>query len=164
MSGISISVDYRDLGRMGAKVTNFLATAGDTRPLLEGIGNALLLNIDLRFENSRGPDGTPWKKTARGGQILVDTARLRNSMDMDVSANAVAVGTNVIYASTHQKGATIKPVKARVLAFQINGKPVFAKSVTIPARPFIGIGDDDIKAMRGEVADFIRNAHREARG
>lgn len=160
---VSVTVNYRDLSAMGGKVMNFLASVADPRPLLEGIGDALLLNIDRRFEEGRGPDGVPWAPTHRGGQILVDSARLRNSMDKDVSVNAVSVGTNVIYAATHQRGATIKPKRARFLAFQIDGKPVFAKSVTIPARPFLGFGDEDVKAVRGELADFIRNARAEAR-
>lgn len=160
---ISIKTDYHDLGRMGGKVMNFLANLSDTRPLLEDIGDVLLLNIDRRFEEGRGPDGTPWKKTARGGQTLVDTARLRNSFDKRVEAQSVSAGTNVIYAPTHQHGATIKPKRAKVLAFTIGGKAVFAKEVTIPARPFLGIGEEDTKGIRGAIADFIRTAHTEAR-
>lgn len=163
MSGISITTDHRDLGRMSGRVMNFLANLADPRELLEGFGDALLLNIDQRFEDGEGPDGTPWQKAARGGQTLVDTARLRNSFDKRVSERDVAVGTNVIYASIHQTGGTIKPKRKRVLAFTVGGNPVFAKQVTIPARPFLGIGDKDVKAMRGVIADFIRTAKAEAR-
>ncbi|WP_085616334.1 phage virion morphogenesis protein [Thalassospira alkalitolerans] len=163
MSGISITTDQRDLGRMSGRVMNFLANLANPRELLEGFGDVLLLNIDRRFEEGRGPDGAPWEPTARGGQILVKTARYRNSFDKRVTDRSVAAGTNVIYASTHQKGAVIKPKRARLLAFTIGGVPVFAKQVTIPARPVLGIADDDIKGMRGVLAEFIRAAKSEAR-
>jgi phage virion morphogenesis protein len=159
---VSIKADYRDFGRMGGKVMNFLATLSDTRPLLEDIGDVLLLNIDRRFEEGRGPDGTPWQKTNRGGQILVHSARYRNSFDKRVEAQSVAAGTNAIYARIHQFGGTIKPKRAKVLAFTIGGKAVFAKQVTIPARPVLGLGAEDIKGIRGAIADFVRTAHREA--
>mgnify|MGYP000005465406 FL=1 len=159
---VSIKADYRDFGRMGGKVMNFLATLSDTRPLLEDIGDVLLLNIDRRFDDGKGPDGTPWQKANRGGQTLVDTARLRNSFDKRVSDRTVSAGTNVIYARIHQFGGTIKPKRAKVLAFNIGGEAIFAKQVTIPARPFLGIGDEDTKGIRGAIADFVRTAHREA--
>ena len=45
----------------------------------------------------------------------------------------------------------ITPKTAQALAFTIGGKPVRAKSVTIPARPFVGLSEDN----RAEIDDLI---------
>lgn len=50
---------------------------------------------------------------------------------------AVKIGTDVIYARIHEYGGVIKPVHARMLHFQIDGRDIFAKQVTIPARPYL---------------------------
>lgn len=38
----------------------------------------------------------------------------------------------------HEKGGTIKPKNGKYLRFQIDGKWIMARSVTIPARPYLG--------------------------
>lgn len=78
------------------------------------------------------------------GQPLRDTGRLQRSITARADANGVTVGTNlrtasgVLYPAVHQFGATITPKKAKRLVFPgPNGELVFAKKVTIPARPFL---------------------------
>ncbi|NVJ90874.1 MAG: phage virion morphogenesis protein [Methylocystaceae bacterium] len=160
---VTMQIDSRDLGRLGKRVQKFLSTLGDQEQLYDGIGMALVSQVQDRFREGKGPDGVPWEKAKRGGQTLVDSGRLRDSVTHSVDGSTVKVGTNVIYAKSHQFGATIKPKSAKVLAFTVAGKPVFAKSITIPARPFLGFDDDSFKAIRGEIADFVRMAKREAR-
>jgi len=43
----------------------------------------------------------------------------------------------IIYALAHEFGVTIVPRKAKALRFEIDGKVIFAKSVTLPARPYV---------------------------
>lgn len=43
----------------------------------------------------------------------------------------------IIYALAHEYGVTIYPKKAKALRFEIDGKVIFAKRVTIPARPYV---------------------------
>ena len=50
---------------------------------------------------------------------------------------SVSVMPTAPYAKIQEKGGTITPKTKPYLAFQINGQWVFARSVTIPARPFI---------------------------
>ena len=74
----------------------------------------------------------------RQGQPLRDTGRLRGSISPAADASGVTVGTNINYAAVHQFGATIKPKKAGGrLVFPGAGKMIFARQVTIPARPFL---------------------------
>lgn len=72
------------------------------------------------------------------GQPLRDTGRLNRSIVSQSDADGVTVGTNVKYARVHQFGATIKPRKKPFLVFPgPSGQMIFAKRVTIPARPFM---------------------------
>ncbi len=161
---VSIRTDVKDLQRLGRRTKAFLHGISDTKPLMSGIGDVLLLSIDRRYEDEKGPDGEPWAATIRGGQILSLSGGLRQSYDKAYTATEVSAGTNKIQAKVHQFGATIKPKNAKVLAFTIGGNVVFARKVTIKARPAVGINDEDIRLIRGEVADFIRVHRNAARG
>jgi len=64
------------------------------------------------------------KKAVSGGgnsktRLNVRSGRLRSSIAVKISTNGLrtvgTIGTNVIYARTHEYGATIKPVKAKAL-------------------------------------------------
>lgn len=50
---------------------------------------------------------------------------------------SVMVGTDVVYAAIHEFGGVIVPKQAKLLHFVINGEDIFAKSVQIPARPYL---------------------------
>ncbi len=162
MTGASINVDINQLGRLSKRVQNFLTAAADKDVLLDAIGMAMVSNVQDRFEQGRGPDGQPWEPVKRGGRPLVDKGHLRDSNTHEVSGDAVRIGTNRIQAATQQFGATIKPTKAKALAFTVNGMPVFAKKVVIPARPFLGIGPEDVAAIRGTIADHMRASRQGA--
>jgi phage gpG-like protein len=82
-------------------------------------------------------------KQKLSGEVLnVRTNRLRGSIHYEIQKgdNSVTatVGTNVVYAKTHELGLTIPAhiVQARrgaALKFQMGGKVMFRKRVTIPA-------------------------------
>lgn len=117
-----------------------------------------------RFRQSKGPDGRRWKSSKRaileGGKTLVKTAQLRNSIHARSDASGFAVGTNAKHAATHQFGEPGRIIRARrkkVLRFQYNGKWVSKKQVRvkIPARPFLGLSDEDMQEMKATVEDFI---------
>jgi phage gpG-like protein len=73
------------------------------------------------------------------GQPLRDTGRLNRSITSKADGQGVTVGTNVKYAPTHQFGAIIRPKNpSKFLVFPgPDGEKIFAKKVTIPARPFL---------------------------
>ncbi len=117
-----------------------------------------------RFRQSKGPDGRRWKSSKRaileGGKTLVKTAQLRNSIHARSDASGFAVGTNAKHAATHQFGEPGRIIRARrkkVLRFQYNGKWVSKKQVRvkIPARPFLGLSEEDMQEMKATVEDFI---------
>lgn len=117
-----------------------------------------------RFGTQKSPEGKRWKTSIRakaeGGKTLTKTAYLKNSIRSEADEKGFAVGTNVIYAATHQlgdTGRTIRPRKAKALRFQVNGKWVSAKQVTvsIPARPFLGISEEDEAELAGIIDDMM---------
>ncbi|MDR1397172.1 MAG: phage virion morphogenesis protein [Desulfarculales bacterium] len=148
MSGSGLKIDWGGLDIMG-RLTSGPAVA--RLKLAKDIGQALVSSTVERFSTGTDPEGTAWKPAARGGQTLANTGRLRNSIQAEVTPDYVIVGTNVKYARIHQEGGDIHAKKARFLRFMAGGKPVFRKKVTIPARPFMGISQDDLE----EVGDLI---------
>ena len=73
----------------------------------------------------------------------------------------MAVGTNSIYAATHQFGdphRVIRAKKKKNLKFKINGQWVSKKNVVvnIPARPFLGISEEDDEDIRSILDTMIR--------
>ena len=66
---------------------------------------------------------------------------------------------DVRYALIHELGGVIRPVAAKALAFKIGDRWVFAKSVTIPARPYLRPAAD---AIYPSLAARIREAYQSA--
>ncbi len=154
--GIRIKVDASDATR---KVAEAAARAERPRPMFEAIGAALVTSTQRRFELGQSPDGTPWppsiRATLTGGKTLIDTSRLLQSITYEAGDAHVEVGTNVIYAAVHQFGAVIRPVAAKALRFVIGGREVFAQAAAIPARPFLGLDQEDEKEIEATAEDFI---------
>lgn len=159
MTGVRITVEGRDaalaeLGRLAARIQH-------PRGMYDLIGEALVRSTQQRFEEGRSPNGSPWppsiRALAEGGQTLVKSARLQTSITHAASDQGVEVGTNVLYAAVHQFGATIRPVSADALRFQIGDRWVTTKQVRIPARPFIGLDDDDEREIVAIAEDWLRD-------
>jgi phage virion morphogenesis protein len=133
-----------DDSRARARIASLDASAGNARPLYAAIGRVLVNRIRLAFRIGIDPFGSPWAALKmRKGQPLRDTGRLERSITSRPDGSGVTVGTNLKYARVHQYGATITPTKARRLVFPgPGGRMIFAKKVTIPARPFLPLRRD----------------------
>ena len=153
---------------------------GDVQPLLQkieslsgldkrGLNAALAETIREstveRFRTGKDPSGKKWKTSIRaaneGGKTLVQSAQLRNSINSRADASGFAVGTNVIHAATHQLGAdrTIRARKAKALHFQVGGRWVTKKAVRIriPARPFLGLSDEDVEEIKATIDEYMED-------
>lgn len=171
---IKMEVGIDDMqAKVFQEALNELARRGeDMTPLMTAVGGNLVDSTQERFERtSTAPDGTPWKPryvpegaTPSDKRILVKDAHLSGSIDYEASQNSVSVGTNVFYAAVHQFGMTIKAKPGSTMRFNVGGQWLFAKSVTIPARPFIGISEDDGEMILGEATDWLAGAFHGAGG
>lgn len=136
-------------GGLDRALVNAACGFADRRSLLRAVGETLRSSAMDRFEEGAGPDGTPWETSERaredGGQTLVNTGRLRNSIgyavtdDVVLWGSKIKAGTNLQYAAIHQKG----------------GQTGRNHAVTMPARPYLGVSDDDIDDIRALVAGHM---------
>ena len=163
MSGVSLNLTYDDVA-VGGALRAISAFGRDLSPLLDRIGMELESSTVDRFEEQRGPDGTPWTPSHRaladGGLTLVDSSHLRGSITHVVDGDAVEVGTNLIYGGVQQFGGTISAKAGGSLSFTIGGHRVNVASVTLPARPYLGISDVD----RAVIFELVGEALFDAAG
>lgn len=114
----------------------------DLSPAMRELGHEFSELSRLSFAESRSPNGQPWQPLRfRAGQPLLDTGKLRNSIASRAHKVSVEIGTSERYAGVHQRGATIRPKRGKFLVFTPRGfaHPIFARQVTIPARPFLPV-------------------------
>ena len=134
----------------------------DPSPLLAELGEYGLRSTRARFKTQTAPDGTAWaalqpwyqkEKRRNKNRILTLNGYLRGQMTWQlVGDRTVEIGSNLPYAAVHQFGATIKPRAAKVLIFRGH----VAKSVTIPARPYLGLSDEDRSEIVGRTLEWLQ--------
>ena len=152
------------LGRMIAELQN-------PSPLYRSIGETLVESTKQRFGTGKGPDGAPWAKNSavtlerylgvhsgaytkkgalskRGRQLegnkkplIGETRALSQTITYLVNQTGLQVGSPLEYAAMQQFGGTQAQVP------WLWGD--------IPARPFLGVSDDDADAILAEVAEFF---------
>lgn len=120
-----------------------LAAAGFlNKAVFNAIGEELLLSTDERFDKETAPDGRPWeplnaeyaawKREFHGSdRILKLRGYLRNTLRYQATDVSVAIGSNRVYSAIHQFG----------------GQAGRNHKTTIPARPYLGLSDDDVEAI-----------------
>lgn len=177
MTGVTIELAGHDATL--AQLAGYVARARDARGLFEQIGMSLVTSTQARFERGQAPDGSPWPPSMRakltGGKTLIETARLMRSVTYQANDGGVEVGTNVIYAAIHQLGGNInRPARQQTLTFK-RGKDgkrqqgfrkkgrgnetrtvsIGAGIVHMPARPFLGLDDDDQREILRIAEDWL---------
>ena len=135
---ITIDVQVTDAGA-SRKLQELIDKGADLTPVYATIGRVLVNRIRLGFKMGTSPYGNAWAKLKiRRGEPLRDTGRLQRSITARADASGVVIGTNLKQAPVHQFGATISAKPGRRLVFPgPGGRLIFAKRVTIPARPFM---------------------------
>lgn len=162
---VAIVIKIDDVGAR-AGLAGLIGALTDRRPMLEDIGAELESSTLNRFETNIGPDGKPWKPSLHakltGMPTLVNQGHLRDSVHYALDGNdAVEVGAGGVarnYAAIHQVGGTIT-AKGGALKFTLaNGHFVRAKSVTLPARPYLGLSAADETAILDIVGEHLARA------
>ena len=126
-----------------------LAAAGFLdKAVFTAIGEELLLSTDDRFKNQTDPEGRPWaslnaeyaawKRKFHGhDRILKLRGYLRDTLRYQATDVSVAIGSNRVYSAIHQFG----------------GQAGREHKATIPARPYLGVSDDDAAAILEIIED-----------
>ena len=129
---VSLHYNFNDLTRLQELGGRLSRKAGDT---------VLKRGTQDRFESKTTPDGRPWTSS------LFKTGALKRKIIANYDKDKAEVGSNLKYAAIHQFGGVIKAKNAKCLHFLLNGQDVFAKSVKIPANPYLGISEADEMAV-----------------
>ena len=160
------------LGKMSARMN-------DLTPAMELIGEVVVASIQQNFKEGGRPE--KWKALSPvtikqrqaenkwPGAILVRTGHLRQVYSR-AEKDKVSVGTNLIYAKTHQFGArkgSFGSVTARVKEHfrrMKDGKEIRVKAHDrtqslpwgdIPARPFLMVQDEDWVEMKAVLEEYL---------
>lgn len=146
MTGSAIKMDV-DTRQVSAMLGRFRKRTGNMRPALKIIGQVIRTSIIETFEAGGRPEA--WEPlseatllTKKGGAILVNqgfAGGLMGSVHEEVGDNYVMVGTDKVYGAIHQFG----------------GQAGRGQKVTIPARPWLEIQDEDWPEMLAELNDYL---------
>lgn len=165
MAGTHYKVTVRDrqvtaaLERLAAADRNLIP------PFLKNAGELLIKSTRQRFDREVDPSGARWTALnpeyaagKRSRKILQESGMqggLLGSIVYRVSGGTLAWGTNKIYGALMHFGGTVVPRTADALIFRLGGKLVFAKKVTIPGRPYLGVSAEDRAGLVQLAADVV---------
>jgi phage virion morphogenesis protein len=165
--GASVSFDLKEVDAVKKLLASASLSAAGRESLLKGIALEIEEQTKQRFDTQKSPDGDSWKALAQktkdyyaskgllgARSILVGEGLLQQSITSEVQGGAwsVLVGATREYAAVHQFGAEIRPKSAKALFVPGYG---MLKKATIPARPYLGVSPNDIKAIEAAVAVFL---------
>jgi phage gpG-like protein len=180
--GIRLELSITDLG-IAPALDRAIAHGENLTPVLELSGSVLQQSVRDRFDSGRGPNGIPWPQTGRtkaaalpkkgargknkfgprhGGKPLVDKGNMLGDLGQEVEGKTLRVGIQALhtssrYAYVHQFGATIHAKGDGFMVFTgADGGLVFAKEVTIPARPFLGFDNANVADLEDLWANYAR--------
>ena len=155
MSGVSVVIDDTEVL---AAFNNLISSGNNLQPALNDIGEMLDASTDERFDRHEAPDDSQWAelrevtialKRRNKNKILTgggsSAGRLRESLIYQSTSNSLIFGTNIKYAAAMQFGASAR---------QFGGVAPWGD---MPARPFLGISDDDKSEIIEILSDHINN-------
>lgn len=145
-----IEIDDEEIRRA---LQNLQDAAGDMSTALKEIGERLTESTKHRFETTTGPDGNRWPRNSpatlqhkEGDRPLTgETGELMDTIHWQLQGDdAVEIGSPMEYAAMQQFGG------AKAEFPHLWGD--------IPARPFLGISDDDRDTMLDIIQAHIEDA------
>jgi phage virion morphogenesis protein len=145
----------------------------DLTELMQTIGDDMVNSTEENFKEGRDPDGTPWAPRSpvtlaqyaargekpKGGPLVGVSKALSGTISYEARSDGVEWGSNMIYAAVMQFGAKQGAFGARI-GKDKNGRDYFMTMPwgDIPARPFLGIGTEDEKAILEAIEDYLKDA------
>ena len=150
---IDIRYDDREVRRA---LNRLLRAAKDLSPAMREISAHLVDSSEQALEAQASPAGTPWAPLAKGTEaerrrkgygaaapILERSGDLIRSIVAAHDETSATAGTNLAYAALQQFG----------------GKPGMSPGpAAVPARPFLGVGDDHREMILDTIREHLRGA------
>lgn len=161
---ITQEYDDAELTAALAKVTAHLT---DMTDLMQDLGEMLQDSTKQRFSEGTAPDGTAWapksqttldayrrreKKQPNANldfrPLFGPTGRLSSEIFYQADATSVEIGSSLIYSGVMHFGAAKGEFGTAANGSSIPWGP-------IPARPFIGVSDDDRTNVTAEITEYL---------
>ena len=142
---IEIKLDNKEVE---SRLLDWVKRSENLRPLMKNIAGIMADSTEENFKEEGRPK---WKdlsektKTARKktghypGQILQVSGQLALSVTTQYDDSSAVIGSNKVYATIHQLG----------------GQAGKNKKITIPARPYLSLTDDDFEDIIETIEHYI---------
>lgn len=169
-------VELKEDGITGA-LSRAAALLDDLAPVMQDIGDLLLGSTKARFGLGEAPDGTKWaakskatlEKYARGkGKVQTrplfgPNLRLSREIGLETGADFLELGSVLPYAAVMQFGAEAGQFGAAIGRNKL-GRDYFMPIPwgNIPARPFLGVSEQDRADIGAEIAKAMAGAFGQA--
>lgn len=158
MSGLEFYLDITGLESAAARILSLGSIK--KQEVLLSLAQLGAGQTQARIESEkRSPEDDPWEPSGAqrkpGQSLLFMEGNLAQSLMGDVSGDEATWGSNLVYAAIHQFGGVIEPKNAKKLVFEMGGQTVFADSVSIPARPYLGISDDNASELEELALEMV---------
>ena len=144
---IEIKIDNKDVDR---KLLELAQKSENLRPLMKNIAGIFASATEENFKNEGRPDkwtelseATKKQRTKQKkwpGQILQVSGQLASSISTQYDDESAIIGSNLDYAAIHQLG----------------GQAGKNKKVTIPARPYLKLTEDDFNEILDATKNFLK--------
>ncbi len=149
MADRNVQIDDRELI---AALQRLAGRVGDMRPVFDDIGELLLKSTKRRFETTSDPDGNEWAgnseatiaRKGRDWALTGETGQLMDSLFAAAFADRAELTSPMEYAAMQQFGGT---------------KAEFPNLWgDIPARPFMGLSQDDELAALTVISRYLEES------
>lgn len=160
MAGARISVEF-DLAPFLRAADAIEGVADNNVEILQAeIGELLMQSHRRRFVDQKAPDGTPWaklspaykaRKKQNADRILVLHGLLAGTLRYQVGVEGLLFGTDRVYGAAMHFGA-----KRGSFGTSKSGRPL--PWGDIPARPVIGVSEEDGADITDLVMDRLQSA------
>lgn len=127
---------------------NVASKCEDLKPLMKNIAGIMADAVEENFENEGRPD--KWQELAEStikhrkktrhwpGRILQVEGQLATSITTQYDNESAVIGSNLAYAAIHQLG----------------GQAGKGKKVTIPARPYLDLTENELISIKNTVLSY----------
>ena len=144
---IEIKLDNKEVE---SRLLDLAKRSEKLRPLMKNIAGVFAYSTEENFQEEGRPDkwtdlakSTKKQRTKTGhypGQILQVSGQLASSISTYYDNDSAVIGSNLDYAAIHQLG----------------GQAGKNQSVTIPARPYLQLTEDDFEEIIQETEKYFK--------
>lgn len=176
---LEVAVDTSVVGR---ELELLIERLGSLRTPLNDIAEYLHISTDARARRQVSPDGAPWAPLSprtlarkKGNKILRESGALLDTLRHQVTDDGLEFGTDRPYGAIHQYGGKIEhAARSQQVYFKEKGGVVGnrfvkksksnfaqwvthgARSVEMPARPYLGLSSEDEAEILEIVSDYLK--------